>query len=370
VPLAVVSGLGPNGMLAALELRANGWDVVGVEKRREYVRSIHVSVRASYLDDVRALDPVLADRLQPILSPIAAIEHTSDRVGAGFERTHAPDVNARARDGRAVTERLRVEPIAHVRLDELEQVFAQRLTDEDAGRVRVVRAAHAELVRAGERCDVHVRSVDADVDVDVVRADLVVVAEGGKSASAVALGAAPEKRSRAKHYISVHVDHALGPVTRRLDTDVDVAGARVPVSFWATGHRDAQKGTWLVLEIPAALHGERGSASFDRAYFDVGAARLLGLAAAPAPTPRAFSGTFRFEQQLLARPAVGANVVFFGDAAGMGHHALSSGLELGAWDLAPLRELVRGGAIDRYARAVADARTEMLALGMPEYAQP
>lgn len=99
---------------------------------------------------------------------------------------------------------------------------------------------------------------------------------------------------------------------------------------------------------------------------------LPGVEAASKPT---FAGTFKFEQQCLRYPAAGKNVVVLGDAAGMGHHALSSGLEMGALDLVPLGELserlARGEepekCLSRYADAVFQSRLKLLAIGMNEY---
>ncbi|MDP2342794.1 MAG: hypothetical protein Q8O67_17695 [Deltaproteobacteria bacterium] len=351
---AVVSGLGPNGMLATLALLRAGWRVTAVEQRERYVRAIHLSLRQSFFDDVAAVDAGLAAALRSIASPIEKLEHVGGPTTAPRSVTLGPNASVR--------ERLLQPAVVHVPLDELERCFALHLE-------ALARTHPLEIKRGVFDVD---GAADGPLSVRVGAdtlgtPDLIVVAEGGKSPTARRLARTPVRLSSPKFYISVHVDHALGPVSRRLDSDVVVGGQRVGVSSWATGHRDPAKGTWVVVEIPEALHAGRGSQTFDRPYFDDVAVRLLGLSSPPAVTPGGFSGTFRFEQQLLLAPTAGTNLVFFGDAAGMGHHALGTGLELGACDLRALRDVVDGGPLSAYADAVRASRVVLLAFGMREY---
>jgi len=237
--------------------------------------------------------------------------------------------------------------------------------------------------------------------------DLVVLAEGGKSTSVRTLGLDSVRFSYAKYFMSAHVDLPFGPRTRRVDSTVRAltrgrCASPAAVSLWACGHGDPKQGTWIVLEVPEDLIAQSPDQALE--YFADGAAMLLGGdaeavrravrasvgsgnqltssrragagpdgAASGSGTP--FAGTFKFEQQCLRRPAVGANVVVLGDSAGMGHHALSSGLEMGACDLGPLRrlaaELAEGReaceAVSRYADRVFRSRLTLLSLGMREY---
>ncbi len=334
--IAVVSGLGPNGMLAALKLRAEGFEVVAADQRPAHTRTIHLNLRQSWLDTVRALDSALASKLEAVTTPIASFEGGAPQ----------PGPLSREATGRSgLWRRLSVPPSLHVRLDELERVFQAHLAALPG--VEVLRDTRVSVL--GE----HWFSARLNGRL-VEKPSLIVAAEGGKSPTARALGLEMVKVSAPRFYISVHVDYSLGPVTRRLDVD--------GVSYWAVGHGDPARGTWLVLEIPEAVHAGRPSSTFDRGYYERAASRLLGLV--PEPSAEGLRGTFRFEQQLLARPAAGENLVFFGDSAGMGHHALGTGLELGAWDSALLTEHLQ---LDDYAARVRDARIELLAFGMHEY---
>jgi 2-polyprenyl-6-methoxyphenol hydroxylase-like FAD-dependent oxidoreductase len=385
VRTAVVSGLGPNGMLAALVLHRAGYAVTAVEQRMRYARSIHLSLRRSYFDDVCDLDGELAARLSSIATPIAEMQHVRDRGGCREVTVAAPQASSRPAAA-TVAARLLASPTVHVRLDELERAFAEHL--ETFIGIRVLRGMRFALERQPDdrfraRCtpattDGATCAAVADVLID--DADLIVIAEGGKSTTASLLSRSPLKLSSPKLYISVHVDHAIGSLTRRLDTEVPVVGALAPVSFWATGHGQRERGTWLVLEVPRAVHGDRPTSTFDRGYFDRAAMAVLGLDVPPPPTERAFAGTFRFEQQLLATPYATPHVVFFGDAAGMGHHALGTGLELGACDAAALRELAYAirssssllsprthAAVVHYGEEVLRSRVALLAFGLREY---
>jgi 2-polyprenyl-6-methoxyphenol hydroxylase-like FAD-dependent oxidoreductase len=357
VKRAVVSGLGPNGMLAALKLRRAGFEVVAADQRPAYTRSIHLNLRQSWMDAVRALDAELHQKLEGIARRIEAYEHLGRKPRAAGAAPHTP-----------LLRRLLEEPTLHVRLDELERVFQSHLAALEGVEVltdtRVSlegQGVYSARLRPGGKGSTAAGRL-------VERPRLVVVAEGGKSPTAQGLGLQMLRVSAPRFYISVHVDHALGPVTRRLDTEVD--GAHV--SYWAVGHQDPARGTWLVLEIPERVHGGRPSSTFDRDYYARGAAQLLQLERAPEPSGVGLRGTFRFEQQLLPRPVAGENVVVLGDAAGMGHHALGTGLELGAWDAGLLGSMLDDGsapaaALDRYATAVRDARVTLLAFGMHEY---
>ena len=335
---AVVSGLGPNGLLATLQLHAAGFRVTALEPRPSYVRSIHLCLRRSWFDFVTALAPALAPELERIARPI-------ERVDGPIARPPPPLATS------PLLERLAVAPEVHVRLDELERVMRGYVAS--LSRVEV-RASRAEVLATGE----------VVTDGQTLQGELVVVAEGGKSASAERLGVRRVKVSRPRFYLSVHVDHPVGAMTRRRDVELD--GHQV--SLWAVGHADPSRGTWLVLEVPAELQEGRSSHDFDAAWFERTATRLLDVPHAPAPSASGLKGTFRFEQQLLASPAVGERVLFVGDAAGMGHHALSTGLEVGAHDCLALAKWARGEtSLAACARAVVDARVEVLACGMREY---
>jgi 2-polyprenyl-6-methoxyphenol hydroxylase-like FAD-dependent oxidoreductase len=379
MPSAVVSGLGPNGMLAALTLHSAGYTVTAVEQRQTYARTIHLGLRQSYLDHVRWMDAALHDKLVAIASPIERFEHRDLRGGRSQLSTQRPALEAAAPRGASVAERLAISPRVHVRLDELERVFATHLAG--LADVTIVGAARLSLegtYRFTARAEPAVPGAppftpSLSRGAPLSAPDLVVIAEGGKSSTARQLGLQMLKLSRPKFYLSVHVDHSLGPVTRRLDAEVSLPGVhgRVPVSFWANGHGAAARGTWLVLEIPEALHAGKPSRSFDREYYEKWSGELLGLPRAPDPSTASFTGTFRFEQQLLPAPVVGENLIFFGDAAGMGHHALGTGLELGACDADALLRLAtasdRSAALARYQQEVVEARAVLLAFGLKEY---
>lgn len=354
---AVVSGLGPNGMLAALKLRKAGFAVTAADQRPAYTRSIHLNLRQSWMDAVRALDAPLHQRLEGIARRIEAYEHLGRKPRAAGAAPHT-----------LLLRRLLEEPTLHVRLDELEREFQNHLASLDG--VEVLTDTRVSLEGQGAY-SVRLRPGGKSSTAQgrlLQRPDLVVIAEGGKSPTAQALGLQMLRVSAPRFYISVHVDHALGPVTRRLDTEVD--GAHV--SYWAVGHGDPARGTWLVLEIPERVHGGRPSSTFDGDYYARGAAQLLQLERAPEPSGVGLRGTFRFEQQLLPRPVAGDNVVVLGDAAGMGHHALGTGLELGAWDVGLLGAMLDDGAprpaaLESYATGVREARVTLLAFGMHEY---
>jgi len=334
--IAVVSGLGPNGMLAALKLRAEGFQVIAADQRPSYTRSIHLNLRQSWIDCVRSLDADLASKLLAVATPIAEFQGRPP---------HPVPLPYEGRGDSVLWRRLSERPSLHVRLDELERVFHAHLAS----------LSGVEVLRDTRVCVLGEDWFSARLGGRLVeKPALIVAAEGGKSPTARALGLAMVKVSAPRFYVSVHVDYSLGPITRRLDVD--------GVSHWAVGHGDPSRGTWLVLEIPEAVHAGRPSSTFDRAYYSRAAETLLGLV--PEPSAEGLRGTFRFEQQLMPRPAAGSNLVFFGDAAGMGHHALGTGLELGAWDSVLLTPELQ---IDDYAARVRDSRIELLAFGMHEY---
>ena len=238
--------------------------------------------------------------------------------------------------------------------------------------------------------------------------ELVVLAEGGKSTTLQQLGLHTVRFSYPKYFMSAHISVPFGPRTRRIDTDVrqlclEPSVVPADVSLWASGHGDSAEGTWIVIEVPEALLSQDPQQAED--YFVRGALLLCqadgnspeqltqkirqalkkgailskkrgrpvpGIEAAE-KTP--FAGTFKFEQQCLRHPAVGHNVIVLGDAAGMGHHALSSGLEMGACDLGPLSVLARRlqqgdrpeDCLGEYAEAIFRSRIKLLGLGMSEY---
>jgi 2-polyprenyl-6-methoxyphenol hydroxylase-like FAD-dependent oxidoreductase len=349
-------------MLATLKLLSAGWRVTAVDARESYGREIHLSLRQSYIDTVRRIDDVVGDTLEPLLSPIAEIQHVG-------HPTVVPRAAALPEDA-GVRRRLEQPPVVHVRLDALERCFYARLEAlaKDAPDRLALRRGSSVVMEQALTDDDDDRAVGCSVDGKNVDADLVVIAEGGKSATARRLRRSSVPLSRHALYISVHVDDALGPFSRRLDSLCALQdGREVMVSAWATGHRDPSLGTWLVVEIPDELHGERASKHFHRAYFDDAAMRLLDITTAPTVSTLPFSGTFRFEQQLNPLPTAGTNLVFLGDAAGMGHHALSTGLELGAVDMGPLSQRLAGGTQREYREAMVRSRIEMLAFGMREY---
>jgi hypothetical protein len=424
-PTAVVSGLGPNGVLAALELLRAGYHVTVVEKRPAYIRPIHLHLRASYLEDVKRLSPKLHSKLTGIATTIEAMERVRlpqsgppQIVAAGWPAPY----KAASREDLAIRERLTQSPVAHVRLDSLEKLFYAHLNGltglqyglDPAPLLEVCRGYALDLQPEGGRFRAVIRPSDPDEPdapetEDLGFPDLVVLAEGGKSAGARNLGLETIRFSYAKYFMSAHVDIPFGPRTRRIDTDVRQLLraphlAPEPISLWACGHADPAQGTWIVLEVPAGFVEKSPDTALD--YFVEGTCLLLGgesaqksrdvrtairrsvengtllanmrkcgNAAPDAGGGTPFAGTFKFEQQCLRRPAAGANVIVLGDSAGMGHHALSSGLEMGACDLGPLRrlaaELARGDdgatAVARYAESVFRSRVTLLALGMREY---
>lgn len=404
VKTAVVSGLGPNGVLAALELMASGYHVTVVEKRPAYTRPIHLHLRQSYLDDVRRLSPKLHAKLMALATPIQQMERTRrpGSVSVLGQNWPAADENTSAED-RAVRDRLMQQPVAHVRLDSAERLFYTYLSGltglqyglDTAHRLTIRRGFHLEFepdalgryhasIRPADLDDPHGPSAES-----LGIPDLIVLAEGGKSVSVQKLGLENVRFSYAKYFMSAHVPVAFGPKTRRIDTN--------GVSYWACGHGDPKQGTWIVLEVPEAMM--RGTPEQATEYFVAGANLLFGSTAHEAAIRKSiaernllgaarrctspdgaangtpFAGTFKFEQQCLRRPGLGANLVVLGDSAGMGHHALSSGLEMGAVDLQPLRRLAQaltrgedaGRAVERYAERVFRSRMTLLALGMREY---
>lgn len=402
VKTAVVSGLGPNGVLAALELMQAGYHVTVVEKRPAYVRPIHLHLRQTYLDDVRRLAPKLHARLMALATPIQAMERVRRPGSVAVLGQTWPAASERlTAEDRVVRDRLMQPPVAHVRLDSLERLFytyANGLTGlqyglDTAHRLTIRRGFHLELEPdALGRYHAQIRPAD-EIDPHGPEAeslgipDLIVIAEGGKSSSVQTLGLENVRFSYAKYFMSAHVPVAFGPKTRRIDDG--------GLSFWACGHGDPKQGTWIVLEVPEAMMSGTPEDAIE--YFVAGTEMLFGTAAHagavrqavadrnmlgtarrtlnPDGEGMAFAGTFRFEQQCLRNPGRGANLVVLGDSAGMGHHALSSGLETGACDLMPLRRLAQaltrgedaGQSVARYADTVFRSRMTLLAMGMREY---
>lgn len=423
---AVVSGLGPNGVGAALELLQQGWRVSLVEKRPHYTRPIHLHLRASYLQDLRRLSPKLFHRILAITTPI--LENTRLRelppgplpghiqrwftyFSQIFRRT--PE-EIQGQQHCPIWSRLKTPPSWHVRLDNAERIFfdhLQECSQEETTRLAIYRG-YRLCLEAGEEGFYRVAlspTLGPAEAPDLGQPDLVVLAEGGKSSNVAALGLTNVRFSYPKFFMSAHLEIPLGPRTRRIDTDLqhllqDPQALPSEISLWASGHGDLSEGTWVVIEVPEGLLSQSPQEAED--YFLRGARRLLSDTHPPeqelelqlraalsegtllssrrhsehlpeldASQTRPFAGTFRFEQQCLRFPAAGKNVVVLGDAAGMGHHALSSGLEMGACDLQPLgalaHQLTSGDdpeeAIARYADAVFRSRIKLLGLGMSEY---
>lgn len=409
---AVVSGLGPNGVTAALELLGRGYQVVVVEKRSQFTRPIHLHLRSTYLEEVRRLCPELHRRLMAIATPI--VESSRAGPGAGPELSGLRDRRQAPRKGEPcpVWSRLSTPPERHVRLNNAESLYCEHL-EELAARPSSplsLRRGFLLTLQAGE--DGYYRvSIQSKTGApeELGKPDLVVIAEGGKSPSVAMLGLENVRFSYPKYFMSAHVALSLGPRTRRIDTDLRelLSEPGVPaaeLSLWASGHGQSEEGTWIVLEVPERLlhqHPEQAEEYFVRGAMMLlrGAVpemsdsslreriqgalpkgallgrkthRMPGVEVASKPT---FAGTFKFEQQCLRHPAAGKNVVVLGDAAGMGHHALSSGLEMGAIDLGPLGtlcdRLAQGDdpahCVASYAETVFGLRLRLLALGMNEY---
>lgn len=405
---AVVSGLGPNGVAAALELLNRGFEVTAVEKRSSYTRPIHLHLRSTYLEDVRRLSPDLHQRLLAIATPI---EENSRCYESGEEpvANQIQDRRSRPRQENPcpVWSRITTPTERHVRLDNAERLYFEYLEELAAapGSKLTIRRGSMLNLERGENGYYRVLLKGKETD-DLGIPQLVIIAEGGKSVSVRRLGLESVRFSYPKYFMSAHVAISFGPRTRRIDTDVrelvdDPAVASTEVSLWASGHGDCSEGTWVVIEVPESLLNQSSEQAED--YFVKGAVLLMSEVAgemspqelrekiqatqtrgallsrerggkAPGKTTT-FAGTFKFEQQCLRYPAAGNNVVVLGDAAGMGHHALSSGLEMGACDLVPLGELCDALAgevppeqcLGGYADAVFQSRIRLLGLGMNEY---
>jgi 2-polyprenyl-6-methoxyphenol hydroxylase-like FAD-dependent oxidoreductase len=314
--------------------------------------------------------------------------------------------------------RLSTPPERHVRLDNAERLFfdyLKELASRPDSRLIIRRGAILKLEPSdGDYFRVQLLSRKKKPE-ELGIPELVVLAEGGKSATVKQLGLESVRFSYPKYFMSAHVEIPFGPRTRRIDLDVrELAGdpgiASAEVSLWASGHGHSDEGTWIVIEVPESLLNQQSHEAEE--YFLKGAMRLLSESDSPQPgrtmtleevrervlgTLRKgallsrkrnpslpgmeivekppFAGTFRFEQQCLKYPVAGKNVVVLGDAAGMGHHALSSGLEMGAHDLGPLGNLCDGLALkndpqeclSRYAEDIFGSRLRLLGLGMSEY---
>ena len=411
----MVSGLGPNGVAAALELFNRGYRVMVVEKRQRFTRPIHLHLRETYLNDIRRLSPELYKRLMAIATPILENSRLAGQASDPVPN-HIQDRRATPRRGQPcpVWSRLSSPPQRHVRLDKTESLYYEYLKSLAAAPSSSLSIRRGSVLCLEPADDGYYRVVlqhgMAGETESLGVPDLVVIAEGGKSASVRQLALESMRFSYPKYFMSAHIPVPFGPRTRRLDTNVEelVEGTEVAsteVSLWASGHGDSDEGTWVVIEVPEALlnqPSERAEEYFVkgamllmsesettfsaqqlrrriRATLDKGAllsrkrgSNLRGMDAA-AKSP--FAGTFKFEQQCLRYPAAGKNVVILGDAAGMGHHALSSGLEMGAHDLGALgvlcEELAQAkdpeDCIKTYAESVFDSRLKLLGLGMSEY---
>src|SRR5262249_55964804 len=103
--------------------------------------------------------------------------------------------------------------------------------------------------------------------------DLIVLAEGGKSATARRLGLEKLCFSYPKYFMSAHIDHAFGPRTRRIDREVSCGRGTKEVSLWAIGHGDPGQGTWIIQEVPWELRDHTAGHYLE--YFSEGAALLL-----------------------------------------------------------------------------------------------
>lgn len=412
---AVVSGLGPNGVAAALELLAMGFEVTVVEKRPFYTRPIHLHLRSTYLEDIKRLSPSLHQKLMDIATPIVEnLRQTT--LDHDLMPNHMQDRRARPRDGEPcpVWLRLSTPPERHVRLDNAERLFYQHLKElaaEPGSKLTIRRGCTLRLEPGeSESFKVLLKNARTQKTEDLGVPDLVVIAEGGKSTTVRDLGLESVRFSYPKYFMSAHVAMPFGPRTRRIDTDVralvdDPAAGQAEVSLWASGHGDADEGTWVVIEVPETLLHQRPEQAEE--YFVKGAMLLMNQprvelleqetenkiraslgegailsrkrgAVVPSMDSAGkspFAGTFKFEQQCLKYPAAGNNMVVLGDAAGMGHHALSSGLEIGAFDLLALRRLGTAlleredgaKAVSDYAEEVFESRLKLLSLGMNEY---
>ena len=401
-------------MLAALELFRRGYRVTTVEKRPEFTRPIHLHLRPSYLEDIRRISPELHRRLMIISTPIEENErlastHTEPQPAYPQDRRSS----ARAGSPCPVWTRLSTPPSRHVRLNHAESLFCQFIHEiEGAHEPRFVIQRGYELgLRStdSDRYEVFSRRQEGGRIEDLGAPDIVVIAEGGKSDSVRALQLENVRFSYPKYFMSAHIDLPFGPRTRRIDTDltklVEQPGfPSTPLSLWASGHGEYDEGTWIVLEVPERLLDQHAEQAHE--YFLRGATLLMedtaengsqahlreqisaalrqgahlarksvGLPDVEAASKPTFAGTFKFEQQCLRFPAAGSNVVVLGDSAGMGHHALSSGLEMGVLDLIPLGRLcdhLQEGndpkqGIAEYASTVFSSRLRLLAIGMNEY---
>lgn len=412
---AVVSGLGPNGVVAALELLNRGFVVTVVEKRPMYTRPIHLHLRSTYLADVRRLSPKLYARLVTIATIIEENLRIRDVAEAPVPN-HIQDRRSTPRPGKIcpIWRRLSTPPERHVRLDNAERLFFDHLEGLAAVESSNLTIRRGSILRLesqeGDFFRVYLEDADGGQSECLGTPEIVVIAEGGKSSTVQKLGLESVRFSYPKYFMSAHVAIPFGPRTLRIDTDVrrltkDPDSTSAEVSLWACGHGDADEGTWLVIEVPEALVNQQPEQAEE--YFLTGAMQLMSepiiglspselsdrvratiangallsrkrgskLPGMEVVRKTTFAGTFKFEQQCLRHPAAGKNVVVLGDAAGMGHHALSSGLEMGAHDLGALGELCQAltttkeatECIAHYADAVFRSRMRLLGLGMNEY---
>lgn len=407
---AVVSGLGPGGLLAVLKLSQLGYHVTGIEQRPDYTRHVNISLRQTYLDDLEALSPELHAKLMQIAVPIERNETYEFQGGARPVPQQPVETD--------FEKRLTAPKAVNVSIRELEKLFHQHLQgivaeDEKAGRPPRITLMREYTVKPEHDPKTDTYKITAEpwrfsekkasmTAKELGTPDLFVIAEGGKSTSARAVGMEMQKLSRSRTFVSGHVPESLGNKTRRVNAEFmvehpvgGVPKAREEVSLWATGHTD--KGTWLLMEVPDSMMIDNAHAALD--LFLAGKALLFNptpeqahefkhthvaelnvpedhVHAEKAPTyTTGFGGIFKFEQQLMPKPTAGRNVVAMGDAGGMTHADLSAGLEIGIHDLAALTVLAssiqRGEAPDRalesYGSTIYQTRLDALALGMKEF---
>jgi 2-polyprenyl-6-methoxyphenol hydroxylase-like FAD-dependent oxidoreductase len=407
---AVVSGLGPGGLLAVLKLAQLGYHVTGIEQRPDYTRHVNISLRQTYLDDLKALSPELYAKLMQIAAPIDRNEIYEFQGGAKPVPHNPAETD--------FEKRLTAPKAVNVSIRELEKLFHEHLQgiaaeDEKAGRPPRITLMREYSAKPQHDPQTDTYKITAEpwrysekkasmTPKELGTPDLFVIAEGGKSTSARAVGMEMQRLSRSRTFVSGHVPESLGNVTRRVNAELmvehpvgDAPTARDQVSLWATGHTD--KGTWLLMEVPDSMKIDSAHVALD--LFLAGKALLFNptpeqarefkhteLADPSVPDVHAhaekppqyttgFGGIFNFEQQLMPKPTAGKNVVAMGDAGGMTHADLSAGLEIGIHDLAALTVLAssiqRGEAPERametYGSTLYQTRLDALSLGMKEF---
>lgn len=350
-PVAVVSGLSNGGLIAAAMLAKAGYKVEAFELRGGYTRNIQFAARQGLVDQLAAIDPKLADQF---LQHTSKIERGSVHI-RGDERVHHDMPDPRAADPRLV-------PQSGVEMLQAPSAMILECKVAEGILMDYLKAQPNVTVRTGARIELGPPNEDGERSVkglavtkgqpdkelvDLGTPALVVVSEGGRSATRDALGIETAPTSPMERHVAGVVKTELGgAMSKNYQGDGTVNG-----TVTGSMNRRGAMQTWIVSKIapdtllePNSVKGlkldpkspeyrEQQQVMVEEYFRDQAALVMempkdqLGAIEGPIEGTRVAAFTI---QQRISTKATAGNVLMMGDAVGNGHWSVGGGMQTAA----------------------------------------